>query len=168
MTASPLVDCVSLARERSRLHLDAARADELGPSARFFPEEPGEVAGSETGRLGTLRGELLPDVGSRERPDDVLAQGFDGLLRRPLRERESEPVGDEVVDALLERGRHAWKGGRALRRAHREAPRLAAPDGPERRPPGRDDEVDLPRLERDARVAYALVVHVPDMHQRVP
>src|SRR5712691_2903609 len=129
MIASPLVDYVSLARKRSRLHLDAARADELGPPARFFLEEPGEFAGSEVRRLGPLRGELLPDVGSRERPDDVLAQGVDGFPRRALWEREPEPVGDEVIDALLERGRHAGKGCRALRRAHREAPRLASPDG---------------------------------------
>src|SRR5438034_6730922 len=104
MIASPVVDCVSLARERSRLHLDAARADELGPPARVFLEEPGEFCGSEARRLGSLRGELFPDVGSRERPDDVLAQGVDGFLRRPLGEREPEPVGDEVIDALLERG----------------------------------------------------------------
>src|SRR5437667_11267277 len=81
MISSPLVDCVSLARKRSRLHLDAARADELGPPACVFLEEPGEFAGSEAGRLGRLRGELLPAVGRRERPEDVLAQSVAGLLR---------------------------------------------------------------------------------------
>src|SRR2546430_2113911 len=129
MISSPPVDYVSLARKRSRLHLDSARADEPGPPARFLLEEPREFAGSEARRLGSLRGELFPDVGSCERPDDVLAQGVDGFFRRPLGEREPEPVGDEVIDALLERSRHAGKRRRAPRRAHRETPRLAAPDG---------------------------------------
>src|SRR5438046_7636483 len=110
MISSPSVDCVSLARERSGLHLDAARAYELGPPARFLLEEPGEFYGGEARRLGSLRGKLFPDVGSRERPDDVLAQGVDGFFRRPLGKGEPEPVSDEVIDALLERGRHAGEG----------------------------------------------------------
>src|SRR5436853_7925075 len=99
MMSSPLVDCVSLARKRSLLQLDAARADELGPPACVFLEEQGEFAGGEIRRLGPLRGELLPDVGSRERPEDVLAQSVDGFPRCALGEREPEPVGDEVIDA---------------------------------------------------------------------
>src|SRR5258708_13063631 len=55
----------------------------------------------------------------------------------------------------------------SLRRAPREAPRFAAPDGPERRRRGRDDEVDLPRLQRDARVAHPLVGNVREIDARV-
>src|SRR6266850_68452 len=91
-TKSPLTTAAR--GERSLLHLDPARADDLGPPARVLFQEAREFLGSEIRRLGALRGELFPDIGSRERPDDVLAQGVDGFLRRPLGEREPEPVGD--------------------------------------------------------------------------
>src|SRR5207247_10578666 len=82
-------------------------------------------------------------------------------------EGDPELVGDGEGDAVLEARRNAGKGGRAPRRAHREAPRLAALDGTERGRRGGDDEVDLPRLQRDARVAHALVGNVSEIHARV-